>query len=884
MYRPSGMLSSARLNFSFSSSGEAAGEPPRAALVGALRTSVAWKGGEMPGAEGPEVAAETPGLSQLGLRLLAGALTIIVGLLLVQRWGAGDRADRERFAPVTGTIRLAGLPAPVEVLRDGRGIPHVMAEREAEGWFGLGFSHAQDRLAQMVDLRRRALGRSAEVQGAAALPADRLARLLEIGVAAERGAKALPDSTREVLEAYAAGVNARITRIRQGRLEAPQELDGGIEWVENWRPADSVALGKLLSWCVGGTLETTLVLDDLIQRLESVPARPFFPGRTSVDFGVAPEVPRHPVTSKSVSGPLAEAVMGTTRALCEGIGIPSGGAWVLAGSASESGSPIVVADWHFEPALPGLFYEAHVAAGQIEVAGATLPGTPIFWAGRNRNFAWAGVPAGAPVSDLFIETLRDRRGLYQNGSLWAPLEQREERIRWRDPLGGMRDSAFILRITRHGPLLDSLWRAAEQAPPLEPSGRLHRSVRALAWTGAREGDGLTSMLALLRLSDARGVEEALAKHHEPVLAFAYADAAGRGGVQVAGWLPSRPLPTGLVPVQGRLRSFDWREPLSIERLPGALLEDRANPWVMALDQRWNGRGGLDQTEWLWRSGDRAVQLESLLQEGLEAGPLDLRKASMLLMDDRASRATRVVTAIVGLARRGGVLAVEAEEVARLLERWDGRLGVESAGAAAYQLVIEHLIEGLLREPFGDGLFERYLAVPHVQPQNAVERLVLRAAKLRQPGGWTDEAEVTRVARVSLRQAWVSLNARLGPTRERWAWGQLHRIAFPRRGQEESVALRRSAAGSGHTLAFARHRPGLSFDVERAALYRVAIDLGAGDRFLSSLAPGQSEHPGHDHYADGIERWASSRLALFATSRLVIEEEEDSKRLLLEPAP
>ena len=112
---------------------------------------------------------------------------------------------------------------------------------------------------------------------------------------------------------------------------------------------------------------------------------------------------------------------------------------------------------------------------------------------------------------------------------------------------------------------------------------------------------------------------------------------------------------------------------------------------------------------------------------------------------------------------------------------------------------------------------------------------------------------------------------------------------------EFVALGRGAAaalrgisslgvsGSGQTLAFARHRPGLSFDVERAALYRVAMDLGAADRLLSSLAPGQTEHPGHPHTTDGIGRWESSRLALFATSRLVIEE-ENAKRLVLEPAP
>jgi acyl-homoserine lactone acylase PvdQ len=92
-----------------------------------------------------------------------------------------------------------------------------------------------------------------------------------------------------------------------------------------------------------------------------------------------------------------------------------------------------------------------------------------------------------------------------------------------------------------------------------------------------------------------------------------------------------------------------------------------------------------------------------------------------------------------------------------------------------------------------------------------------------------------------------------------------------------------ASGSGQTLAFARHRPGVSFDVELAGLYRVAMDLAGSDRLLSSLAPGQTEHPGHSHFSDGISRWASSRLSLFATNRLVIEE-ESSEKLVLEPAP
>ena len=836
--------------------------------------------------EGEQADTVSPGLPQLGIRLLLGAIGVIAVLLVIQRWGDDDRRERESFALVSGTIRISDLAAPVEILRDARGIPHVISRREAEAWFGLGFAHAQDRLAQMAWLRRRAHGRTAEIEGEIALPADRLARVLEIARASEAAAAALPKASRSVLESYADGVNARIARIRQGRVSPPVMLAGTVEELDPWRPADSLAVVKLLSWCMGGTLETTLFLDDLIQRLGSVPARPFFPGRSSIDFGIAPMVPTSSDSAHASTSTRA-GLFGSTRALCRGIGLPTGGAWIVDGSKTRGSAPILVADWHVEPAVPALFYEVHLEAGGLDVAGATIPGSPILWAGRNRQFAWASVPASAPVSDLFIETLREDRGLYQNGTLWVPIEERSEILKWRDVRGDLQETTLRLRSTRHGPLIETLLATPPPEGDGTGAGDPLRAARALAWTGARLGDGLSSMLALLRLGSAADVISILAEHHEPVLAIAYADRAGRGGIQVAGWLPHRPLPTGLVPVQGRLRSFDWRERVSISALPKQKLGQGGKPWILALDQPWPIRGGLDQLEWLWRPGDRAARLELELERRVREEPLTLRAAAEFFQDDLAQRAPRVVASILGLARRGGPLPLEAAEIAALLEHWDGKTDAGSTGAAAYHLVIEHLLENLLREPFGADLFARYLEVPHVRPQFAIERLVLRAAKIRRAGGWTDEQRVGRAARLSLREAWVSLNSRLGPTRERWSWGRLHRLRFssfgPRamsgRGQGADLGVR----GSGQTLAFARHRPGLSFEVERAGLYRVAIDLAASDRLLSSIAPGQTEHPGHPHFSDRVGRWTESRLSLFATSRFVIEEDSEA-RLLLEPAP
>lgn len=830
----------------------------------------------------------TPGLAELGVRLFLGALVVLVALFALQRSRKGGLDERGWLAASSGTVRLAPLKQPVEILRDARGIPHVYAREESEAWFGLGFVHADDRLAQMVWLRRRAYGRSAELAGESALPADRLARLLEIERAAAVASAELPRASRAVLEAYAAGVNARIARVRDGRVAPPAQLGSPIAMVEDWRPADSLAVVKLLSWCIGGTLETTLVLDELIQRLDSVPARPFFPGRASIDFGESPALPMLRSFESALADerrPLPALAMDSTRALCSGIGNPTGGAWLVGGGASASGAPLLVADWQMAPSAPALFYEAELTGGGLAVLGATLPGSPIFWLGRTSALAFASVPAGAPIADLFIETLGERPGFYQNGSLWAPLETREEVIAYVDRGGSLREERRTLRSTRHGPLIEWLASGAADAAPADAAQA--PTARALAWTGARPGDGVTSMLALLRAGGADGVAPALAGHHEPVLAVAFADRFGRGGVQVAGWLPHRPLPTGLVPVQGRLRSFDWLHRVDLDALPSLRLGEGGRSYVVVADQPWSKGGELGAVEFLWRPGERAARIERELELRLRRGSVDLRGAAEMLADHGTDRSPLVVSALLALARRSGPLEIEAAEIARILERWDGGTAAASAGAAAYHLVLERMIVGLLREPFGAELFERYVRAPHVRAQDTVERLILRAEALRRPGGWTDEARVAAVARRSLREAWVAISHRLGPARDRWEWGELHRLRFEPFGpfgpEADFLFKGLRSGGNAATLSLARHRPGVSLEVEAASLYRVAMDLSARDRVLSCLAPGQSEHAGHPHFDDGIARFRAGRVVLFPTDRLAIEEESVA-RLVLEPSP
>ena len=108
--------------------------------------------------------------------------------------------------------------------------------------------------------------------------------------------------------------------------------------------------------------------------------------------------------------------------------------------------------------MPSLVHEIHLRGGAVDIAGATIPGMPVVWAGRNLHVAWAATPAQTVSVDLYKETLREQAGLYQNGSRWVPIEKRTETIRVHDGGAKPREEAWLIQSTRHGPLINSLAR------------------------------------------------------------------------------------------------------------------------------------------------------------------------------------------------------------------------------------------------------------------------------------------------------------------------------------------------------------------------------------------------------------------------------------------
>jgi len=802
--------------------------------------------------------AAAGGGRRLAAGLLVASLLVLVAGLFVQRWWARASA-RERARPVlSGTLAVPGLAAPAQVLRGGRGVPHVLARDAADGWRSLGLVHAQDRPEQLLWLRRLARGRTAERIGAQGVPADRLVRTLGIGRLADRDVGELEPAVRDVLAAYADGVNARLARLpaRPGAAPGPPAPP------EPWRPADSLAVYKLLSWAMSSSLDAGLLLDVLVGRLGGVGSRPFFPASGPVE---ALRLPLDPIAE---GGPRVPDSRGLRPEALE-VARLDGSAWVLPGGAA-SGGPLFGVELGLAALAPALVHEVRLTAGGLDVVGVAVPGVPLFFAGRSQRAAWAVLPARAAATDLFDETLRGDR--YHDGSRWRPLRVRETSLRVAGP-EGVEERALRVRSTRNGPLFD----------PGTGAGPV-----SVAWTGALPGAGPGSLMGLARAESAAGARELLLEHRDPPVVVVFADRKGGRGVQLAGWLPQRVLPTSLVPVPGRMRAFRWRDPVAPDLLPGRWMQGPDGPAVWSADEPWPEGHGPQRVEWLWRRGRRAARLESVLERARREGGVELEAAASWWRDVRPAGGEALRDALLTLAE-GLDPGRAGHEVREMLAGWDGSLEAHSAGGLALRVLLHHLSDAVLAPEIGGELLDALERVPAADPSLVVAAAVLASGEGAASGAWADPGRLRPALRDALESTGVTLSFRLGPRRARWRWGELHRVRFhawPGPGPSAQPEADHPLGGSGDTLFRSEAEPG-GFRSARISAYQAVADLSAdpGDPrgWRSVLASPPAEDRRAAGPGAGVGAWRAGRLAPAPGAAGPDEEPEEPLRLRLEPA-
>jgi penicillin G amidase len=768
-----------------------------------------------------------------------------------------------------GTLRLADLHEPVEIITDRYGVPHIYAHNEDDLYLAQGYIHAQHRLWQMELNRRIGCGRLSEVFGEVALEADRFARRVGMHRAAAAGARDLAGHSARILAAYTRGINAFISGHRNN---LPIEFTLLRLNPEPWQMADSLQWGKMMGWNLGGNWETEIIRALLVARVGPERA-------AKLEGGYDPE---HPLVI-----PPGVAYQGINPGMLEeyawlkqlsGLGLLGGSNnWVVDGTMTTTGSPMLCNDPHLGQAIPSVWFECHLVAGDIDVVGASFPGAPGVVIGHNRHVAWGVTNAISDVQDLYIEKFHpEDPNRYEFMGEWETAQVYREEIK----VKGRKEPVIEeVRVTRHGPILTTIKsntaaQNGDQGPEELPL--------ALSWTGLEHHDIIMALEKMALATNIREFREALRHWDVPPQNFVFADTSGEIGYLMAGAIPTRAKGQALLPSPGWTGEYEWTGLIPFEELPQVM-----NPpqhYIVTANNRVVNDSYPHYITHEWLNGYRAQRIRDLLTSKAK---LALSDMAVIQADQYALPAEEIVPQMMSVPPRT-LLASQAQEI---LRNWNYVLSPDSVGASLYTTFLRKLERTVFAAVLGDDedLLSRYLGIGTtlIVPTNGYngrsKPLLIRLLKERDDSWFADSVvpNGSRSWAAALYSAFEAtleeLSTKLGDNPARWQYGKIHRMTFGHvLGMLKPLdkLFNRGPypiGGDVDTVNMGAGAPNQPENVITVPSFRQIANLADLAASLSIHAPGQSGQLASKHYDDFIKSWRNVEHHPMLFNRQMIEE-------------
>ena len=779
------------------------------------------------------------------------------------------------------TIDAAGLLAPVEIVTDRWGISHIYAENEHDLFFAQGWAAARDRLFQFEIWRRRATGTVAEILGPRELERDTGARLFRFRGDMTTEMRHYHERGEAIIPAFVAGVNAWIERTEREPDLLPLEFELLGVRPGRWTPEVVVSRHQGLVSNVTRELDVARAVAAL--GAEAVKELEFYIGDPDLTIDPAVDVSllddrildlyrAHRRALVFEPDDVAAAHRGDpgtfarlAAALPDEIDLERNGHdaigsnnWVVHGTRTLSGRPIMANDPHRAQSAPSLRYWVHLVAPGWNVIGGGEPVLPGVSIGHNEHGAWGLTVFGQDNEDLYVyETNPADPGQYRHLGRWEEMTVVRETI----PVRGRGGVEVELKYTRHGPVVFE-----------DPDNHVAYAVAA-AWLDY----GSAPYLASLRMDQATTWEEfveACAYSRIPSENMVWADRAGNIGYQAVGVSPIRPNHSGLVPVPGDGR-YEWDGFLPIRALPSVVNPPKgyfgtANNYTL-LDvpssyPHW------EALHYTWGDQMRAARVEEALAA---ARHMTVGDNMRLMMDELSVAARNLAPLLRGLPGLDG----RADRARRMLLDWDAVLDKDSVEAAIY-VSWERELRAAVRRTVVPAAARDY--VRSVNTKRLIDWLTAP------DGRFGDDPLAGRDAllRGTLTAALDGLRERFG-TSDVTAWkygGERFKHALVRHPLSAAVdaGLRRRLdvgpfprGGYGGTV----HNTGNGDNQTSGASFMIIADTADWDNSVGLNTPGQSGDPDSPHYRDLFEVWARDRYFPIFFSRAKVDSVTESTTVL-----
>ncbi|MFI1032249.1 penicillin acylase family protein [Streptomyces sp. NPDC020951] len=670
------------------------------------------------------------------LIVLVLVLAIIGGIAYGAYWSIST--VRASFPQTKGSITLEGLSGPVDVKRDGYGIPQIYADSDEDLFMAQGYVQAQDRFYEMDVRRHMTSGRLSEMFGKSQVDNDEFLRTLGWDrVAKEEYDTTLSASTKKYLQAYAKGVNAYL----KGKDGADISLEYAALGFTNdykpaeWTPVDSVSWLKAMAWDLRGNMQDEIDRALMTSRLGPQQIADLYPqypydrnqaivqegqydeltktfeqsdddsdsGDASTNGGTGDGTGDGTGTSDGTGSALTSQLSGLYDVLDDlptAVGVNGNGigsnSWVVAGKYTITGKPLLANDPHLSASLPSVWYQMGLhcrtvsAKCQYDVSGYTFAGMPGVIIGHNATISWGMTNSGVDVTDLYLEKLSGDDG-YQYNNKVKPFVTREETIK----VAGGTSKKIVVRQTEDGmPLLsdrdDELVDVGKKATvDAAAPDRGDGYAVALKWTALEPGTSMDAVFAMNKAADWDAFRAAAKKFDVPSQNLVYADTSNHIGYQLPGKIPTRAKGVdGSIPAPGWNSKYKWTGYIDFDELPYEY--DPARGYIVTANQAVIDKDKYPYTLTTdWGYGARSQRITDLIKGKIKGGGKistdDMRQMQL----DNDSQIARL---LVPILLKINLDDPDVREAQKLLQGWDYTQDADSAAAAYFNAVWRNILK------------------------------------------------------------------------------------------------------------------------------------------------------------------------------------------------
>ena len=826
---------------------------------------------------------------------------VVIGLVVLLALGGlvlyGVHTARASFPQVSGQVEVPGLEAPVTVWRDDLGVPQIYADTLEDLFFAQGYVHAQDRFWEMDVRRHITAGRLSEMFGKSQVSTDSFLRTLGWRRIAEQELPLLSDRSTTILTSYSKGVNAYLAEHSGDQLSleyAVLGLQNSDYRPEPWQPADSVAWLKALAWDLRGNMDDEVYRSVMaaavgVPETEKLfPAYPFATHRPIVEGGaVVNGVFEQGAASvaggggagvpAAALGPLTQ-VQVASRSLESWLG-PGGhdigsNAWVVSGSKTATGKPLLANDPHLAPAMPSLWYQTGLHCTAVtddcnyDVAGWTMSGLPGIFIGHNARIAWGFTNLGPDVTDLVLEKVEG--DVYFVDSQPKVMTTRKELIR----VAGGDPVAITVRETADGPVISDVadidtYTAVGADAPVPAPGSVEAGTPppargdgyavALRWTALRPAPTFDAFDLLNTATGWEDFRRAASKLAVPAQNLVFADVDGNIGYQAPGVIPIREGYTGKWPVPGWDSRYKWNGTIPFPALPS--VRNPEEGWIVTANQAVIGPKYPFFLTDDWSYGARSQRIVDLIEAATAQGAkVSTQQMQAIQMDSWNELASFLAPKLVGLP----TTAVTAPAVG-LLDGWDFTQPTDSAAAAYFNAVWRQMVARMFDAAADTELInasggDRYWEV------------IYRIWESPSDFWWDDKTTPEVETRDETLQASVAaavdeLTGLQGDDPSGWNWGGLHTLLLQNQTLGDSGIAPIEAvfnrgpvetAGGGSIVNATGWTPLDGYEVNWVPSMRQVVDLSDFDASTWVNLTGASGHAFDPHYNDQNEAWRTGQ--------------------------